>query len=249
MGMGSGDGLFGSGPYGGTWTPPSNVSGGGSWAEHGWMNGPSGGPPNLGNLVGGGLNAPLAPPWLRGTATNSGGAPAGGMKFDFASFGPNSPGWANLPPAVQQWITSTPNWFQDMAGRPPFTGAPPPRPSPSPLGPRPGVTGWPPGVAGPTLSGRQPLAAPSSLSPDTLARMTAMTAAANARGASGPGGWGSARPDVVGTAAPVSTMTGSGFDASGSLLRRSGPAPTAPPQGLKDKINAALVAAGQAPKW
>jgi hypothetical protein len=56
------------------------------------------------------------------------------------SFGPTSPGWGNLPPQVQEWMTANPNWMQMLGGRRPHQG-------------------WmrPPGVAGPTLSGRQPL--------------------------------------------------------------------------------------------
>lgn len=160
--------------------------------------------------------------WANGP---SGGPPGpGGAQSGFPAWLNNS----NIPQVVRDWFTQ--NW------RPPVAPAPPP-----------GMVGQIPGVAGPTLSGRQPLpVSPASggLTQGTLDRMLAMTAAANARGASGPGGWGSARPDVA-VAPPVSTMTGPGFDASGSLLRRSGPAPAGPPQSLVDKINAALAAAGQ----
>jgi len=58
---------------------------------------------------------------------------------------------------------------------------PPPGTAPPPAAP--------PGVA-------PPLPTAGGLSPDTLSRMRAMTTAAQAGGASGPGGWGSARPDA-----------------------------------------------------
>ena len=173
------------------------------------------------------------------------GAPWGGTPW-----APAMQGLQGAPDVVRQWFMQ--NWKAPVGGPqqlPGGQGGTPWWQGPRPV--RPPVTS--PGlVAGPTLSGRQPLPVGSPTTPGggggltqgTLDRMLAMTAAANARGASGPGGWGSARPDVVGAAAPVSAMTGSGFDASGSLLRRSGPAPLGPPQSLIDKINAALAAAG-----
>lgn len=76
-----------------------------------------------------------------------GGAGGWGNRPPMTPFGPNSPGWGSLPPAVQQWMTANPNWMQTL-GRP--QGGPPG-----------GAPWWQrgPGSRPPTLSGRQPLSA------------------------------------------------------------------------------------------
>lgn len=67
---------------------------------------------------------------------------------DMNGFGPQSPGWGSLPTAVQQWMTSTPNWMELLRG------------GRSPFQQRPGGGGSGiPWRAGPTMAGRQPLGA------------------------------------------------------------------------------------------
>ncbi len=112
----------------------------------------------------------------------------------------------------------------------------------------------PPVAAPPAVA--PPVPTPSALSPDTLSRMQAMTSAAQAGGASGPGGWGS--PGVVPPSSGLSPDTlsrmgamtaaaqGGGVTGPGgfgspqmpSLIQ--GPPSAGPSQGLIDKITASL---------
>lgn len=88
--IGSGQGLFGSGPMGGApWVSPGGVGGGPSWGAHGW-----GGPPSL---------TPNGVP----NAQNPGAIGA-------------APSWlSSAPQAVQDWFNQmNPQWMNPQASRP-----------------------------------------------------------------------------------------------------------------------------------
>src|SRR5580765_6550899 len=98
-GMGSGQGLFGSGPMGGApWVSPGGVSGAGpSWAAHGW-----GGPPSL---------TPGGVPGYDPTLAWGGRPPPAGLPAGL-------PQWVNgqqMPAEIRQWLGS-----QYQAGVNPF---------------------------------------------------------------------------------------------------------------------------------